>query len=583
MKLYEWQEEVIERIEREKDRNFLLVAPTGAGKSLVNYAFLGIFNGKTFRNPKKRVIYTVPIKSLANDKFFELKNLGLSAGLMTGDAKVNTKAKIIVCTQEVYQERFRGKGYSVVIDEFHYAFQNPDRALSFVDLSPQDRYLFASATVKVTEDFLKYLERISERKVTYYQTDFRPTKLMFMQEPLTDTEIFLKDGVVLSVGFTRRKLTEIASELFGKLPELPEEKQKRILEIAKEMNLKEEILPYTWRKGIFVYHGKLNYTLKVFVERLVREKLIRTVVSTDAISLGVNFPVSDVVFFQLTKFDGKEWRPLLKSEFLQIAGRAGRKELYEEGRVWAVENVTKYENTFEIYRNLLQKELEPPRIEVSLKVSDLVELYEKNLKEFPIEDVVDVPFFPYLVFDENYEIKKDEEFIEKEEIKFSEKELEWIKVGNLVLESLKKRLRKFSFPQKEFPEWEETDAGIFLENLARDFYRIKKALKIKEIKKLLKIPELNPNAIDEDYVSLEETPTERTMDFLESVVKISENTEEIIDLCIQKNNAYEEEEIASSLLLAYKILKALGKPTKEIAERLKEVDPIYADLLLLKS
>jgi len=54
-------------------------------------------------------------------------------------------------------------------------------------------------------------------------------------------------------------------------------------------------------------------------------------VATDAIGMGLNLPIRRVVFADTEKFDGRCRRPLLPAEGLQIAGRAGRHGLYEQG------------------------------------------------------------------------------------------------------------------------------------------------------------------------------------------------------------------------------------------------------------
>lgn len=54
-------------------------------------------------------------------------------------------------------------------------------------------------------------------------------------------------------------------------------------------------------------------------------------VATDAIGMGLNLPIRRVLFSTMTKFDGQGDRPLNESEVHQIAGRAGRFGLHEEG------------------------------------------------------------------------------------------------------------------------------------------------------------------------------------------------------------------------------------------------------------
>lgn len=56
-------------------------------------------------------------------------------------------------------------------------------------------------------------------------------------------------------------------------------------------------------------------------------------VATDAIGMGLNLPIRRVVFSTMTKFDGVADRTLDVSEVHQIAGRAGRFGIHEEGFV----------------------------------------------------------------------------------------------------------------------------------------------------------------------------------------------------------------------------------------------------------
>ena len=56
-------------------------------------------------------------------------------------------------------------------------------------------------------------------------------------------------------------------------------------------------------------------------------------VATDAIGMGLNLPIRRVLFSTMNKFDGRGDRALNESEVHQIAGRAGRYGIHEEGFV----------------------------------------------------------------------------------------------------------------------------------------------------------------------------------------------------------------------------------------------------------
>lgn len=107
----------------EEDKNVLVSAPTGSGKTLV--ADFGIFLTK---RRALRSIYTTPIKALSNQKYRELvERYGSDqVGLLTGDNSINKDASIVVMTTEVLRnmiyedfEKTLTIGL-VVMDEVHY-------------------------------------------------------------------------------------------------------------------------------------------------------------------------------------------------------------------------------------------------------------------------------------------------------------------------------------------------------------------------------------------------------------------------------------------------------------------------------
>lgn len=49
--------------------------------------------------------------------------------------------------------------------------------------------------------------------------------------------------------------------------------------------------------------------------------------------MGVNMPARTVIFDSITKHDGRENRNLLPAEYIQMAGRAGRRGSDKEGTV----------------------------------------------------------------------------------------------------------------------------------------------------------------------------------------------------------------------------------------------------------
>lgn len=86
-------------------------------------------------------------------------------------------------------------------------------------------------------------------------------------------------------------------------------------------------------RGIGVHHSGLLPILKETIEILFQESLIKVLFATETFSIGLNMPAKTVVFTQVTKWDGIQRRPLTSSEYIQMAGRAGRRGLDSRGIV----------------------------------------------------------------------------------------------------------------------------------------------------------------------------------------------------------------------------------------------------------
>lgn len=80
-----------------------------------------------------------------------------------------------------------------------------------------------------------------------------------------------------------------------------------------------------------VVYGALPWQARKREAEKFREGTTQVVVATDSIGMGLNLPIRRVVFLEDRKFDGVKVRELLTEEWKQIAGRAGRLGMYDEG------------------------------------------------------------------------------------------------------------------------------------------------------------------------------------------------------------------------------------------------------------
>lgn len=86
-------------------------------------------------------------------------------------------------------------------------------------------------------------------------------------------------------------------------------------------------------RGIAYHHSGIIPILKEIVEILYSKKLIKVLLATETFAVGVNMPTKTVVFTGLHKFDNYGRRLLRTEEFLQMAGRAGRRGLDTFGEI----------------------------------------------------------------------------------------------------------------------------------------------------------------------------------------------------------------------------------------------------------
>ena len=89
-------------------------------------------------------------------------------------------------------------------------------------------------------------------------------------------------------------------------------------------------------EGTSIIYGDLPPEVRKMQYEQFINKENKVLVTTDAIGMGVNLPIRRIIFMSIRKFDGEEVRELTSQEVKQIAGRAGRKGIYDTGYVAGV-------------------------------------------------------------------------------------------------------------------------------------------------------------------------------------------------------------------------------------------------------
>ena len=371
----------------ENNKNVLITAHTSAGKtSIAQYAIaLAIHLGK-------KVIYTSPIKTLSNQKFFDFKKTfeNCEIGILTGDIKLNPEADILIMTTEIlrnkldYEPESFAHIHSVIFDEVHY-FNDTERGFVWEEcitkLPKHILLVMLSATIDKANEFGEWVAQCRERDTLLIGTTWRPVPLhhyiytnneiklirhhregvfaknidecycYYDKQSITTnrlislTEFLRKKELFPAIcfSFSRKKCFEycLMMKRINSLLTPEETKEMRLIvhkifstnlayyrDIPSTLQLL-EMLEY----GASIHHSGLLPIQKELIEVLFSRGLIKFLFATETFAVGVNMPTRSVIFTELSKHDGKGARVLRYDEFMQMSGRAGRRGKDPEGYV----------------------------------------------------------------------------------------------------------------------------------------------------------------------------------------------------------------------------------------------------------
>jgi len=142
--------------------------------------------------------------------------------------------------------------------------------------------------------------------------------------------------------FARRRTEYLAKELMS-FDFLNDQERTEIEELFHELCSQYEIteepsildLFHLVKKGIAYHHAGMLPTVKEVIERLFTSKLIKLIFTTETFALGINMPAKSVVFDELRKYHGTHFGNLRTRDYYQMAGRAGRRGMDEQGFVYS--------------------------------------------------------------------------------------------------------------------------------------------------------------------------------------------------------------------------------------------------------
>lgn len=398
----------------EAGKSVLLSAPTGAGKTLVaEYAI------EATLKLGRRAIYTAPIKALSNQKFRDFKGQpGVEVGIMTGDVTINPFAPLLIMTTEIFRntvfespQEFHDVEY-VVFDEIHY-MDDLERGTvweeSIIFAPSHIKFICLSATVANLKQFGDWIGRVRGSPVEIIKHTERPVPLkhylFFPGFGATRADrvsrlphVAKKRGrgpkyhvldlleqsgsyPILFFCFSRKEVERRAKNQQDHSL-LDDDERERILaqfdEIMKtfqmEMDPQLRELRFLAEHGVGYHHAGLLPLHKELVERLFTSGLLKLLFTTETFALGINMPARAVVFSSLRKFDGVGFDFVKSREYQQMAGRAGRQGLDDEGLVYSIIDDPRL-RSIDPVKQVIFGQIEPIRSRFNLSYSTLINLH----------------------------------------------------------------------------------------------------------------------------------------------------------------------------------------------------------------
>ncbi len=327
-----WQSEAYEYLKAGRD--VVINAPTGAGKTYV-------FEMLIERGFEGRVVYTVPTRALANDKYSEWKARGWRVGISTGDYCVDTNAPIVVATLETQKNSiFTGNTPDLLVIDEYQLISDTIRGFNYelsIALAPKHtQLLLISGSVENVFDVQKWLNRIGRKCMVVSH----PTRAVPLEEivstalPDTDTKglfsiwaklvqkIIVADmAPVLIFAPHRAEAESIARKLATELP-CPD-----FLNLPKQVaSSAGRELANMMRKRIAFHHSGLSaYQRSAIVEKYARNGMLNVVVATTGLGAGVNFSMRSAIIVSREYETVSGSQVLRADELLQMYGRAGRR------------------------------------------------------------------------------------------------------------------------------------------------------------------------------------------------------------------------------------------------------------------
>ena len=92
-------------------------------------------------------------------------------------------------------------------------------------------------------------------------------------------------------------------------------------------------------KGIGIHHAGMLPVFRELIEKIFKKGFIQLLVATETFAVGINLPCKCTLFPRLIKWNGDKNRYLEGHEYIQQAGRAGRRGFDDKGEAYHLVNL----------------------------------------------------------------------------------------------------------------------------------------------------------------------------------------------------------------------------------------------------
>ena len=374
-------------------------APTGSGKTLVGeYAiYRALAHGqKVFYTTPLKALSNQKLRDF-REQFGED-----NVGLMTGDLSVNREASIVVMTTEIFRNMLYAEAdqdddpladvEAVVLDECHYMNDSQRGTVweeSIIHCPLPVQLVALSATVANAGQLTDWIEKV-HGPTTLVVSDYRPVPLQFSFCSAKGLHPLLNEAgtglhpnckvwrapkghkrkgrsakppqpdpppisfVVAQMAersmlpaiyfiFSRRGCDKAVRDLGSQCLVTPGEQAKIHHRLSRYSTdnpeaVRDGIHSGALLRGIAAHHAGVLPAWKELIEELFQKGLVKVVFATETLAAGINMPARSTVIASLSKRTERGHRALMGSEFLQMAGRAGRRGLDSKGYVVTVQS-----------------------------------------------------------------------------------------------------------------------------------------------------------------------------------------------------------------------------------------------------